>query len=29
MQNDMNMKNITHKCVLRNCQINLFAKEFE
>ena len=29
MQNMMNMKNNTHKCVLRNGQINLSAKEFE
>ena len=29
MQNKMNMKNETHKCVTRNSQINLSAKEFE
>lgn len=29
MQNKMNMKNETHKCVPRNSQINLSAQEFE
>ena len=29
MQNKMNMKNKTHKCVPRNSQINLSAQEFE
>ena len=29
MQNKMNMKNKTHKCVPRNNQINLSAQEFE
>ncbi|MFQ7462803.1 hypothetical protein [Agathobacter rectalis] len=29
MQNNMNMKNETHKCVPRNSQINLSAQEFE
>ncbi len=29
MQKEMNMKNKMHKCVLRNSQINLSAKEFE
>ena len=29
MQNMMNMKNKTHKCVPRNNQINLSAQEFE
>lgn len=29
MQNEMNMKNKTHKCVLRNSQINLSAQELE
>ena len=29
MRNKMNMKNKTHKCVLRNSQINLLAQEFE
>ena len=29
MQNKINMKNKTHKCVPRNSQINLSAQEFE
>ena len=29
MQNKMNMKNKTHKCVPRNSQMNLSAQEFE
>ena len=29
MQNKMNMKNETHKCVPRNSQINLSSQEFE
>lgn len=29
MQNMMNMKNETHKCVPRNNQINFSAQEFE
>ena len=29
MQNEMNMKNKTHKCVPKNSQINLSAQEFE
>ena len=29
MRNKMNMKNNMHKCVPRNSQINLSAKEFE
>lgn len=29
MQNKMNVKNKTHKCVPRNSQINLSAQEFE
>lgn len=29
MQNEMNMKNKTHKCVPRNGQINLSAQEKE
>jgi len=29
MQNEMNMKNKTHKCVPGNSQINLSAQEFE
>lgn len=29
MQNKVNMNNKTHKCVLRNSQINLSAQEME
>ena len=29
MQNEMNMKNKTHKCVARNGRINLSAQEKE
>ena len=29
MQNKMNVKNKTHKCVPRNSQINLSVQEFE
>ncbi len=29
MQNKMNIKNKMYKCVLRDCQTNLSAQEFE